>query len=115
MANCSSSRQTTGCRQLRVHLRRVGVLQADDVAGELDHGALQAQADAEEGNLLLAGKADGLDLAADAAIVEAARHQHAIDAAQHALGPLALDLLRLDLAAPRTRVDRAMPAWSSDS
>ena len=81
-----------------VDLRRVGVLQADDVAGELDDGALQAQTDAEERNLLLAGEADRLDLAADAAIAEAARHENAIDAAQHALGPLALDLLRLDPA-----------------
>ena len=33
-----------------------------------------------------------------AAIVEAAGHQDAVQAAQHALGPFAFDLLRLDLA-----------------
>src|SRR5262249_60246328 len=81
-----------------VDLGGVGVLQPDDVPPELDHGALQAQADAEERDGPLAGEADGLDLAGDAAVAEAARHQHAIDAAQDALGALALDLLRLDLA-----------------
>ena len=70
--------------------------QADDVAGELDHRALHPQADAEERNLPLAGKADRLDLAFDAALAEAAGHQHAVVAGQQPLGPFALDLLALD-------------------
>ena len=43
-------------------------------------------------------------LPVDAAIVEAAGHQDAVQAAQHALGPFALDLLRLDLADHDARV-----------
>src|SRR5262249_5625273 len=74
----------------------VGLRQADRVAGDLDDGALKPQADAEEGDLPFAGEADGLDLAADAAVAEAARHQHPVHAAQDALGALALDVLRLD-------------------
>ena len=81
-----------------VELRAVGVLQADDVAGELDHRALQAQADAEERHLLLAGKADRLDLALAAAIAETAGDQDAVQPAEHALRPFAFDLLRLDPA-----------------
>ena len=38
----------------------VGVSQADDVAGVLDHRALQTQADAEVGNLAFAGEADAI-------------------------------------------------------
>src|SRR5262249_17731913 len=87
-------------------LRRVGVLQLDDVPRELDHRTLESEADAEEGDGLLPGEADGLDLAGDAAVAEAARHQDAVDAAQAALGPLALDLLRLDAADDDPAVQR---------
>ena len=83
---------------IAVHLRAVGVRQADHVAGELDDRALQAEADAEERHLPFAGKADGLDLAVDAAVAEAAGHQDAVAAAQHALGPFALDFLGFQLA-----------------
>ena len=69
-------------RRVAVELGGVGVGQAHDVAGELDHRALQAQADAEERHLVLAGEADRLDLAVDAALVEAAGHEHAVDPAQ---------------------------------
>ena len=69
----------------------------------------------KNGMLPLAGEADRLDLAGDAAIAEPARDQDAVDAAQHALGPLALDFLRLDPADDDPRLVRAMPAWSSDS
>src|SRR5436190_452477 len=80
--------------------------QLDDVPRELDHRALESQADAEEGDALLPGEADGLDLAGDAAVAEAARHQDTVDAAQGALGPLALDLLRLDAADDDPAVQR---------
>ncbi len=87
-----------GVGEVVVDLRRVGVLQADHVAGEFDHRALQAQADAEERHALLPREADGLHLARDAAVAEAARNQDAVHAAQDAIRPLALDLLRLHLA-----------------
>ena len=77
-------------------------VQADHVAGELDHGALHAQANAEERNLPLAGKADRLDLALDAALAESAGHQHAVEAAQQPLGPFAFDQLRLWIRWMRT-------------
>src|SRR5262249_1927042 len=79
-----------------IDLGRVGVVQIHHVASELDDGTLQAEADAEEGDAALTREANGLDLAGNAAIAEAAWHHHAVDAAQHALGAVALDLLRLD-------------------
>ena len=85
-------------RRVLVELGRVGAGQADDVAGELDHGALHAQADAEERNAPLAGVADRLDLALDAALAEAAGHEDAVVAGEQPLGPFALDLLALDAA-----------------
>src|SRR5262249_44652487 len=77
-------------RTIAVEFGAIGVAQADDVAGELDDRALQAQADAEEGDAAFAGVADGVDLAAGTAVVEAARHQDAVHAAEHALRPFAL-------------------------
>ena len=89
--------------------------QADDVAGELDRRALHAQADAEERNLALAGEADRLDLAFDAALAEAAGHEDAVVAGEQPLGPFALDLFALDAADADLRAGGAMPAWSSAS
>ena len=37
-----------GVRRRRIELARVGAVESHDVAGELDHGALQPEADAEE-------------------------------------------------------------------
>src|SRR6516162_7653697 len=81
-----------------VELGAIGVLQADDIAREFDDGALQAQADAEEGNLALAGIADGIDLAAGAAVIETAGNEDAVHAAEDALDAFALDFLRFDFA-----------------
>ena len=77
---CSSSRQITGWRRLLVELAGIGLLQPDDVSGELGHGALHAQADAEEGDAALPGEADGVDLALDAPFAESAGHEDSIDA-----------------------------------
>ncbi len=93
----------------------MGLLQPDHVAGELDHGALHAQADAEEGNAALAGEADGVDLALDAALAEAAGHEHAVDAGQQPLGPFALDRLAVDAAGCGPGPDVPTPAWSRAS
>ena len=53
-----------GMAGVAVEFGAVGVVEVEDVAGEFDNGALQAQADAEEGDLAFAGIADGVDLAA---------------------------------------------------
>ena len=63
------------------------------MAGELDDGDLHAQTDAQEGDLLFSGVADGHDLALDAAPAEAARHQHAIHISDHLLARAALQSL----------------------
>src|SRR5262249_48364735 len=95
-----------GMTTITLDFGRIGVLQPQDVAGELDHGALQAQADAEEGHAALAGVADRLDLAGDAAVAEAAWHQHAVHPRQHTVRALALDVLRLNLAHQHARLQR---------
>ena len=63
-----------------------------DVAGELGDGALHAQTHAEERHLVLAAVADGLDLALDAALAEAAGDDDPVGRAE-ALG----DRLRREL------------------
>ncbi len=60
------------------HLGGVGVLEAYDVAGELDHHALHAQADAQAGDVVLASVFDGGELALDAALAEARGDQEAV-------------------------------------
>ena len=60
-----------------VELGRVGVRGADDLARELDDRALQAEAQAEVRDAVVAGVVGGEDLALDAAMAEAARDQDA--------------------------------------
>ena len=79
-----------------VELGAVGVLQAEHAAGELDHRALHAQADAEVGHLARPREADRLDLALDSAHAEATRNQDAVNSSQECLGSPAADLLGLD-------------------
>ena len=56
----------------RVELGGVGVRDAGQVARGLDHDALQAQAEAEQRDLVLAGVLDRADLAEHTAVAEAA-------------------------------------------
>ena len=63
-----------------VELGRVGVAGPDDLAGELDDRALEAQAQAEVRDAVLAREVGGEDLALDAAMAEAARDEDAGDA-----------------------------------
>src|SRR5919106_5666000 len=63
-------------------LRGVGSGQAAHVTGVLDHRALHAEADAEVRHAFFARVADGLDLALDAPVAEAARHQDAVHVAE---------------------------------
>ncbi len=60
----------------------IGVLDAGQRAGGLDHRHLHAEADAEIRHLALAGEARRADLAFRAAVAEAAGHQDAVDMLQ---------------------------------
>ena len=66
---------TTGCSVSGSNSVRIGVGQAGHVARIFDQRHLHAQADAQVRNLVFAGVAGGSDLAFDAALAEAARHQ----------------------------------------
>ena len=63
-----------------IELAGVGVFEAADVARELDAGGLHAEADAEVGDLLFAGVADGVQHALDAALAETAGDEDAVEA-----------------------------------
>src|SRR5690606_38317373 len=82
-------------RALLVVLGAVGAFQAGAMAGEVDHRRLHAVADAEIRDAMLAGVPGRPDLALEAAVAEAARHQDAVDVAQQLLGRGALHVLRL--------------------
>ena len=91
----------TLCARLLVELGRVRALEARDVARVLDDRRLKAEADAEEGHLLLAGVADRLHHALDAAPAEAARHEDRVGAEEHlgvlvALERLGVHVVELD-------------------
>ena len=63
-----------------VELAGVGVFQAADVAGVLNAGGLHTEADTEVGGVGLAGIADGVEHALNAALAEAAGDQDAVEA-----------------------------------
>ena len=65
-------------RNLRLELAAVGILHAADIAGEFDNGALHAQADAKERNLMFPGIANGRNLAFDAPVSETAGNQNTV-------------------------------------
>ena len=70
-----------------------GTGQARLVAGPLDHGALHAQAQAQEGHLLFPCPPDSSHLAVHTAVAEAAGHHHRIHACQQSFCSLAFELL----------------------
>ena len=80
----------------RAELGGVGVRDAGERAGRLDHRHLHAEADAEIRHLALAGEARRLDLALGAALAEAAGHEDAVDALEEGRRILALEDLALD-------------------
>src|SRR6185503_3397491 len=86
-----------------VELARVGGLPAHHAARELDGRDLHAEAQPEVGHAGLAREACRADLAFDAAFAEAARHQHAIDVAEHGGGIVGLEILALDPAQGHAR------------
>jgi hypothetical protein len=93
---CSSMRLMTGCGVAFVKLGAGGVLQAADVAGELDDGDLHAEADAEIWDALLAGIARGGDLALRATVAEATGDEDALQAGEVEFRTGFLDALGID-------------------
>src|SRR5581483_10270736 len=83
-------------RRVRVELGAVRAGEPAGVARELDRGELHAEADAEVGNALLPGVADGGDLALGAALAEAARNEDRIHFLQRRDAAL-LDLLGVEV------------------
>ncbi len=73
-----------------VELGRVSAGQVAHVAGEFDHGALHAQADAEERDAFASrAKRMAIDFAFDAALAKAAGDEQAVVAAQQPFGAFA--------------------------
>src|SRR5882672_1597143 len=85
-----------GMRRLRVDLGGVRAGEPHDVARVLDHRHLQAEADAQVRHVLLTRELHGSDLAFDAALAEAARHEDGVDLVETA-GAFGLEVLRLDV------------------
>src|SRR5688572_6789598 len=83
-------------RSVLMELRRVGPFQTDDIAAELDHRALHAEANAEERNLPFPGEANRLDLAFDATLAEASWHEQSVITGEQAFWPFSLDQLALN-------------------
>ena len=77
-------------RRVRVELRAVRVGQPGQVAGHLDDHALQAQAQSEDRDAVLARVPDRADLALDAADPEPARDQHPVDALEFGGGAVGI-------------------------
>ena len=72
-----------------IHLERIGAVEVEHVARELDHRHLHAETYSEERDVVLAGMAHGIHLAVDAAMTEAGRHDDAVEAGElvgHVLG-----------------------------
>ena len=84
-----------------VELARRRALEAGDVAGVLDHHALQAEAQAEGRDALLAREPQRAELALDAADAEPAGHDDAVD--------------RRRAPWPRPRASRTRPRGSTGS
>ena len=81
---------------MRIHLGRVGAGEVHHVAGEVDGHRLQAEADPEARDVVLAGEAGGGDLALEATLAEATGDQHAVEIGEAARGQQPFDVLGLD-------------------
>ena len=83
-------------RRGRVELAGVGPLKAQDVAGVLDRHALQAEAKAQAGDVVLPGEAGRRDLALHPALAEAARDHDAVQVPEAIFTQQALHVLSLN-------------------
>ena len=81
---------------LGIQLRGVGVRKTQHIAAVFHHCHLHAEADAEKRHLVLPAVADGLDLALNASLAEAARHQYRVGGAEGFLHVLRGQLFRVD-------------------
>ena len=88
-----------GVRRVFIELGRIRAGKPEDVTCELDRGTLQAEADAEERDVVLANEANRFDFTVGAPLVEATGNEQAIDARQHR-GPFLFDFLGLDPLEP---------------
>ncbi len=79
-----------------VELAGVGTRQAEDVPGVVDRHHLEAEAEAEARDVVLAGVAGRHDLPLGASLAEPAGDHDAVELAQATVGEQALDLLGLD-------------------
>src|SRR5439155_7477885 len=77
-------------------LAGVGAGESADAARDLDHGALEAETDPQEGHLLLARVSGGIHLALDAANTESARDQDAVHRPERLLGRRSAEVVRRD-------------------
>ena len=80
----------------RTELGRIRLGNPDEVARRFNHRHLHAEADAEIGDVALAGELGGADFALGAALAEAARHQNAVDMLQERRRVLALEHFAFD-------------------
>src|SRR3990170_3128813 len=87
-----------GVGGLRIELRGVGFVLAEDVPGELHDHHLQAETEAQVRDAVLARVACGLDLPFEPALSEAPRHDDAVHPGQHLLSVRALHLFRVQPA-----------------
>src|SRR5262249_19678685 len=81
-----------------VELRRMRPTQVADISGILDHRALHAEANPQKRDSLLAGIANRLDFAFDAALTETAWYQETIVARQQPFRPVGLNILATNAA-----------------
>ena len=104
-----------GVRRGGIELARVRALETADVARELDHRALQAEADPEERDAALARVAHGRHLALHAPHAEAARDQDAVDVRERLFGRGAAEVVGRDPAGSGRRRRGANPPCFSAS
>ena len=79
-----------------VHLGAVGLIPSEDIACELDDRHLHTEADADEGDIVLAGVAGGDNLALRAAVAEARGYDDAMEIAELLGDILVRDILGVD-------------------
>ena len=83
-------------KRLRIHLRGVGSLKAEHIAGKFDDHTLHTQADTERGDVVLAEVTDGGKFALHAPLSEARSDDDAVHIGQQFGRIRVVDLLRMD-------------------
>ena len=85
-----------GMRGGRIEFAGVGAGEPADAPSDLDHGALKAEADPQEGHLVLTRVAGGVHLAFDTPNPEPTGDQDAVHGTQSLLGRVASEVVRRD-------------------